>query len=146
MQSNLAPAGSIKRRRIDVSADKQDYSPSKGGASAFPQPTEAHAALMAGGLGGSDDSDGSEDEELGPRPTMQPRSENDIQGRLRDLEKIAIYMAQKTRTTKKAKKQLRVELDENSTHVAQLELEKGVLTTKVDTAEKQVQKLQSEKR
>ncbi|KAJ2181944.1 kinesin-like nuclear fusion protein [Coemansia sp. RSA 551] len=146
MQSNLAPAGSIKRRRIDVSADKQDYSPSKGGASAFPQQTEAHAALMAGGLGGSDDSDGSEDEELGPRPTMQPRSENDIQGRLRDLEKIAIYMAQKTRTTKKAKKQLRVELDENSTHVAQLELEKGVLTTKVDTAEKQVQKLQSEKR
>ncbi|KAJ2345604.1 kinesin-like nuclear fusion protein [Coemansia sp. RSA 2618] len=142
MQSNLAPPGSIKRRRIESSPHIQDDSPSKGAVSALSLPAGVHAALMGGE---SDDSD-SDNDGLGPRPTMQARAESDVNGRLSDLEKIAVYMTQKTRTAKKAKKQLRVELDENGTHVAQLELEKGMLEAKAETAEKQVRELQSEKR
>ncbi|KAJ2828307.1 kinesin-like nuclear fusion protein [Coemansia erecta] len=142
MQSNLAPPGSIKRRRIESSPHIQDDSPSKGAVSALSLPAGVHAALM----GGESDESDSDNDGLGPRPTMQARAESDVNGRLSDLEKIAVYMTQKTRTAKKAKKQLRVELDENGTHVAQLELEKGMLEAKAETAEKQVRELQSEKR
>ncbi|KAJ1849881.1 kinesin-like nuclear fusion protein [Coemansia sp. RSA 2708] len=146
MQSSLAPPGSIKRRRIDGPTHQGVGSPSKGASSAFPQPASIAEALAGNGLSDGEDSDGSADDGLGPRPTLKSRSTDDIHGRLSDLEKIAVYMTQKTRTTKKAKKQLEVELDKNSTHVAQLELEKGMLGAKVEAAEKQILDLQTAKR
>ncbi|KAJ2447988.1 kinesin-like nuclear fusion protein [Coemansia sp. RSA 2336] len=147
VQSNLAPPGSIKRRRVDGPTSTQSGSPSSGGASALPQPAAASAAQTNALLEDEESEDEeSEDDGLGPRPSVQDRPESDVQGRLHDLERLTTYMAEKMRTTKKAKNQLRVELDNNSTHVAQLELEKGMLTAKVEAAEKQVSELLVAKR
>ncbi|KAJ1739898.1 kinesin-like nuclear fusion protein [Coemansia sp. RSA 989] len=142
VQSSLAPPGSIKRRRVDGPTGMQSGSPSIGGASALPQPAATGAESTSGLLGGEE----SDDDGLGPQPSVKDRPESDVQGRLRDLERLTAYMIEKTRTAKKAKNQLRVELDNNSTHVAQLELEKGMLTAKVEAAERQVSELQADKR
>ncbi|KAJ2849057.1 kinesin-like nuclear fusion protein [Coemansia brasiliensis] len=142
VQSNLAPPGSIKRRRLDGPAGTQSGSPSNGGVSALPHPAKTGLAVPSDGP----EDEASDDDGLGPQPKIKDRPESDVQGRLRDLERLTAYMIEKTRTAKKAKNQLRVELDNNSTHVAQLELEKGMLTAKVEAAEKQVSELQAEKR
>ncbi|KAJ1895768.1 kinesin-like nuclear fusion protein, partial [Kickxella alabastrina] len=59
-----------------------------------------------------------------------------------DLEEFSKYMIMKNRTARKSKKLLSVELEHNSTQVTQLEFDKSILTTKLETAEKQLQTLQ----
>ncbi|KAJ2853068.1 kinesin-like nuclear fusion protein, partial [Coemansia erecta] len=163
---NIATMESVKRRRLEVPASlksRLEIPASSGGFKAKTKTTtkaQSNNGNSSGLLGkgsiaddNNDDGDDSEDDDdeddddddksLGPPPAIHDRPENDINGRLKDLEAFSRYMILKNRTARKTKKLLSVELEQNTTQVAQLEFDKKIIAAKLEEAEKQAQSLQA---
>ncbi|KAJ2756632.1 hypothetical protein IWQ56_006322, partial [Coemansia nantahalensis] len=142
-RSNAPLPESVKRRRIDgpdgFAADPLPLSSER---SAFAKPAEA--ARDSSNKDEDDDDDEEDDCEVGPPPALKQRSENDVNGRLHDLEAVVAHMRLKNRTARKAKKLLSVELEQHGTKVTQLEYEKKLLEAKVEDAEKQMRSLKDD--
>ncbi|KAJ2005854.1 kinesin-like nuclear fusion protein [Coemansia thaxteri] len=145
--SNLPPPGSIKRRRIDASADTRDA----GHVPASDASSRVHSSpsLKIFSAGSDDlnvdedeDSDDDDDEKLGPVPTLHVRPDNDVKGRLQDLEAWSAYMIKRLGKTRRTKKLLSVKLESNSTQVTQLEQEIAALEAKIQDLEKRERALQ----
>ncbi|KAJ1735325.1 kinesin-like nuclear fusion protein [Coemansia biformis] len=141
----MPPPDSVKRRRIDgpsglhAEASLLSSKGALGGQSAFPGPVVS--ALGGGGGGGGSDDDDDDEDVVGPPPELKPRLENDVSGRLHDLEAVVAHMRLKNRTARKAKRLLSVELEQHETKAAQHEYDTRILEAKVDDAEKQVRSL-----
>ncbi|KAJ2227492.1 kinesin-like nuclear fusion protein [Coemansia sp. RSA 485] len=166
---NIATMESVKRRRLEVPASLR--SKLEMPASGVGKKANAKASTKAAGSNANqngylgqqaqqddhnnnnegdeddddddDDEDDDDDKSLGPPPAIHDRPENDINGRLKDLEAFSRYMIQKNRTARKTKKLLSVELEHNTTQVAQLEFDKNILAAKLEDAEKQAQSIQA---
>ncbi|KAJ1819775.1 kinesin-like nuclear fusion protein [Coemansia sp. RSA 2599] len=166
---NIAAMESVKRRRLEVPASlksKLETPASRIGLKA--KATAANGSNNPSGLLGKsgardqirnqeqeveeeeeeeddedDDDDDDDDKSLGPPPAIHDRPESDINGRLKDLEAFSRYMIQKNRTARKTKKLLSVELEHNTTQVAQLEFDKKIIAAKLEEAEKQAHSLQA---
>ncbi|KAJ1813094.1 kinesin-like nuclear fusion protein [Coemansia sp. RSA 2598] len=166
---NIAAMESVKRRRLEVPASlksKLETPASRIGLKA--KATAANGSNNPSGLLGKsgardqirnqeqeveeeeeeeddedDDDDDDDDKSLGPPPAIHDRPESDINGRLKDLEAFSRYMIQKNRTARKTKKLLSVELEHNTTQVAQLEFDRKIIAAKLEEAEKQAHSLQA---
>ncbi|KAJ1854356.1 kinesin-like nuclear fusion protein [Coemansia sp. RSA 2703] len=160
-RGNIATMDSVKRRRLEVPAYlKSKLEAPKTSAIAVPKTTARNMNIGSNGVfsgseheengeganvdsdSDTDDDDDDDDVSLGPPPALHERPENDINGRLKDLEAFSRYMIKKNRTARKTKKLLSVELEQNTTQVAQLEFDKNIIGAKLEEAEKQVRTLQ----
>lgn len=148
-KTNSIPVpNSGKRRRVGTmtsSAIAQPAHAMGGFGGVYDSPTTNSGATQGGanmgdGKYNSSDTEGEDDDgdDIGPPPVLYQRPDNDVKGRLKDLEAWSAYMIKKNRTTRKKKKLLSVELEQNTTHVTQLEYEKNMLEAKAEELEMQV--------
>ncbi|KAI9503508.1 P-loop containing nucleoside triphosphate hydrolase protein [Coemansia spiralis] len=146
--SNLPLPGSIKRRRIDApetpGTNPFSFTTEIAGKPSIKTSENANEAEDDNDNEDEDDDEDDDDEkDIGPPPVLRTRAHNDYDGRLKDLEAFSRYMIKKNKTTRKKKKLLSVELEQNSVQVTQLEYDNKILTAKLEDAEKQARLLQT---